>query len=472
MMHNDEFRNWGHKAADWAADYRKQLSGFSVRAPLKAGVTYNALPAHAPENPESMDTIFADFEAHIVPGITHWQHPRFFAYFPSNAPPPSVIAEQLVNAMAAQCMLWQTSPAATELETRMMEWLREALGLPSHFSGVIQDAASSSTFAALLTMRERALEWQGNQKGLSGLPAVRVYASQEVHSSIDKAIWMSGIGQDNFVRVPVQGALRGMDAEALDAAITADKANGLLPAGIVACVGGTSVGGTDDLRLVCAVARKHNICVHVDAAWACSAMICPEYRHLWAGIDEVDSLVFNPHKWLGAQSDCSVLFVRESRDLVRTLAIQPDYLKSQGAEGIINYSEWSTVLGRRFRALKIWFLLRSFGLEGLREVMRNHVAWSRQLVERLRTARNFRITSEPMLSLFSFRHEPPGVADLDAHNLALVKAINDDGRIYLTQSKLDGKSIIRFQAGSFEMQQSDIGVAYEAITQIASRLAA
>ncbi len=470
-INNEEFRSWGHRAADWAADYRADLSSKPVRAPLIPGAVLQKLPLSAPETGEDMDAIFADFERVIVPGMTHWQHPRFFAYFSANAPLPSVLAEQLVNAMAAQCMLWQTSPSATELETRMMEWLREALGLPPHFSGVIQDAASLSTFAAVLMMRERALGWAGNQKGLSGQPTLRVYASQEVHTSVDKAIWMAGIGQENFVRIPVQGALRSIDPAALDAAISADRSNGLRPAGIVACVGGTSVGGTDDLRAVCAVARKYGLFVHVDAAWAGSAMICPEFRHLWTGIEDVDSLVFNPHKWLGAQSDCSVLFVREPKDLVRTLAIQPEYLKTQGADGIINYSEWSTVLGRRFRSLKIWFLLRSYGLEGLRAVIRNHVAWSVQLAERLRKTAGFRITTEPMLSLFSFRHEPPGISDLDAHNLALVKAINDDGRIYLTQSKLDGKSIIRFQAGSFDMTATDIDIAYAAITDIAGTLA-
>jgi aromatic-L-amino-acid/L-tryptophan decarboxylase len=469
-MDSSEFRNWSHRAADWAADYRNSLDAQRVRAPLTPGAILNALPLRAPEQPETMQQIFADFENIIVPGMTHWQHPRFFAYFPANAPPPSVIAEQLANAMAAQCMLWQTSPAATELETRMMEWLRGALGLPESFHGVIQDSASSSTLAAILTMRERALNWNGNKEGLSGQPRLRLYASNEVHSSVDKAIWMAGIGQENFVRISVDGAMRGMNTQALDQAIVADKERGFHPAGIIACVGGTSVGGTDDLHAVTGIARKHGLPVHVDAAWSGSAMICPEYRSLWSGIEHVSSLVFNPHKWLGAQFDCSVMFVRSPHDLVRTLSIQPEYLKTQGADGIINYSEWSTVLGRRFRALKIWFMLRSYGLEGLREVIRNHVRWSVELANRLRETDEFRITSEPMLSLFSFRHEPHGISDLDQHNLNLVQAINDDGRIYLTQSKLSGSSIIRFQAGSFDMQESDIDIAYRAITEVAKSL--
>jgi aromatic-L-amino-acid decarboxylase len=467
-MDNDAFRHWSHRTADWSADYRATLGSHPVRAPLRPGMTSEALPALAPEQGEPMEAIFADFENIIVPGITHWQHPRFFAYFPANAPPPSVIAEQLVNTMAAQCMLWQTSPSATELETRMMEWLRAALGLPAPFVGAVHDTASSSTFAAILTMREKALNWAGNHQGLSGQPVLRLYASQEVHSSVDKAVWMAGIGTANFVRIPITGSARGMDAAALEAAIMQDKAEGRVPAGIIACVGGTSVGGTDNLQAISMIAKRHSIPLHVDAAWAGSAMICPEFRHLWAGIEGADSLVFNPHKWLGAQADCSVLFVREPNDLVETLAIQPDYLKTQGADGIINYSEWSTVLGRRFRALKIWFLLRSYGLEGLRTVIRNHVTWSRHLADRLRRAPDFRIVTEPMLSLFSFRHEPAAVADLDAHNLALVRAINDDGRIYITQSKLDGQSIIRFQAGAFDMQASDIDVAFTAITQVAA----
>jgi aromatic-L-amino-acid/L-tryptophan decarboxylase len=467
---NEDFRHWGHVAADWAADYRASLHEKPVRAPLLHGQLLTDVPREAPEVGEPMEDIVADFERQIMPGMTHWQHPRFFAYFPANAPAPSVIAEQYVNAIAAQCMLWQTSPAATELETRMLEWLRSALGLGDHFAGVINDSASSATFSAVLVMRERALNWSGNSAGLSGQPRLRVYASSEVHSSIDKAVWMAGLGTDNLVRIPVRGPRRAMDAGKLDAAIKDDLAEGFLPAGIIACVGGTSVGGTDDLAATIDVAKQHGLFVHVDAAWAGSAMVCAEFREYWHGIEDADSLVFNPHKWLGAQFDCSVLYVRDPNLLARTLAIQPDYLKTQATDGIINYSEFSTVLGRRFRALKIWFLLRSYGLSGLRQVIRNHVAWSVKLAKRLALTKDFRIVTEPMLSLFSFRHEPKCAADLDAHNLALVKAINDDGRIYLTQSRLDGHAIIRFQCGSFDMREEDIDVAYQAIVDIAARL--
>jgi aromatic-L-amino-acid/L-tryptophan decarboxylase len=468
-MDNEAFRSWGHKAADWSADYRASLGERSVRAQTRPGEVYNSVPAGAPEAPEAMEEIFADFESLILPGITHWQHPRFFAYFPANAAPASVIAEQLVAAMAAQCMLWQTSPAATELETRVLDWLRRALGLPDGFTGVIQDSASSATLAAVLVMRERATQWAGNKSGLAGQKQLRIYCSGQVHTSIDRAIWVSGIGEENLVRIPAGGALRAMDTSKLEAAIEADKLAGYVPAGIIACVGGTSVGATDNIAAVCAVAQRHNLYVHVDAAWAGSAMICPEFRHFWQGIEGADSVVFNPHKWLGAQFDCSAHFVKSPESLVRTLAIQPEYLKTHGHDGIVNYSEWTVPLGRRFRALKIWFLLRAYGLEGLRTMLRNHVRWSEKLAHRLGQEPDFRIASDPMLSLFSFRHAPKNVEDLDQHNLQLINAINDDGRIYLTQTRLDGAFVIRFQAGSFDMTEADVDIAFDVILELARK---
>jgi aromatic-L-amino-acid decarboxylase len=470
-MDHDEFRRWAVKAAEWGAGYRAEIAGRPVRAQTAPGDVARAIAAAPPEAGEPMDAVFADFERIILPGITHWQHPRFFAYFPANAAPVSVVAEHLVNALAAQCMLWQTSPAATELETAMMGWLRQAVGLPEGFHGVIQDSASSATLAAVLTMRERALQWRGNSKGLASQPQLRVYSSDQVHTSIDRAIWVSGIGADNLVRIPVRGPLRAMDAAALDRRIAADIDDGYLPAGIIASVGGTSVGGTDDVAAVAEVAARRGLYLHVDAAWAGSAMICPEFRDLWAGVERADSVVFNPHKWLGAQFDCSAHFIRAPEDLVRTLAIQPEFLKTYGRDGIVNYSEWSVPLGRRFRALKIWFLLRVHGLDGLRAMIRNHVAWSRELAELIGAEPGFEIVTEPMLSLFSFRHVPAGVEDLDAHNLALVNAINDDGRIYLTQTRVDGRLAIRFQAGQFEATRDDVLSALPIIREIAARLA-
>nr|WP_295467289.1 pyridoxal-dependent decarboxylase [Mesorhizobium sp.] len=471
-MRDSEFREWSARAAEWGAEYRARLRDLPVRAQTKPGDIAAQLEASAPEAGEPMDAIFADFERIVVPGMTHWQHPRFFAYFPANAAPASVVAEYLVSAMAAQCMLWQTSPAATEMETRVVDWLRQALGLPDRFTGVIQDSASSATLNAVLVMRERALNWKGNIHGLSGQPKLRIYCSGEVHTSVDRAIWVSGIGQDNLVRIPVQGPNRAMDLGALEAAIGRDIDAGFLPAGIIASVGGTSVGGTDDVAGVVEIARQHNLYVHVDAAWAGSAMICPEFRHYWQGVDGADSIVFNPHKWLGAQFDCSVQFIANPDELVRTLAIQPEYLKTHGADGMINYSEWSVPLGRRFRALKLWFLLRAYGLEHLRQMIRNHVAWSRKVAERLAAEPGFEIVTPPMLSLFTFRHMAAPDGHLDAHNYELLRRINDDGRIYLTQTKVDGKIAIRFQAGQFDMREEDADMAVDVILEIARNISA
>ena len=467
----DEFADWGTRVSQWAQQYHQTVGDRPVRAQTNPGDLLNALPEHPPESPEQMEDVFRDFETIVMPGMTHWQHPRFFAYFPTNATPASVLADYLIATLSAQCMLWQTSPAATEMETRVLDWLRQGLGLPEGFSGVIQDSASGATLAAVLTMRERALNWQGNASGMAAHPAVRVYASGEVHSSIDRAVWIAGIGEANLVRIPTTGPNRAMDSAALQAAITADKANGLIPAGIIACVGGTSVGATDDIAAVARVARDTGLYLHVDAAWAGNAMICPEFRHMWEGIDHADSIVFNPYKWIGGQFDGSVHFVRSPEDLTRTLAISPEYLKTHGADGIINYSEWSVPLGRRFRALKLWFLIRAYGLDGLRARIRNHVKWSRALHDRLAAAPDFQIVTPPMWSLWTFRYAPPGATDLDGLNLKLVNAINADGRIYLTQTRVDGDLVIRFQAGQFETTEQDVMMAHDVITEIARSLA-
>jgi aromatic-L-amino-acid decarboxylase len=471
-MDDKDFRQWSHRAADWGADYRETLRERPVRAQTRPGEVAACIGASPPEQAEAMEAIFEDFERFIVPGMTHWQHPRFFAYFPANAAPVSVVAEYLVSAMAAQCMLWQTSPAATELETTVIDWLRQALGLPEGFSGVIQDSASSATLSAVLTMRERALGWAGNREGLSGQPRLRVYCSDQVHTSIDRAIWVSGIGEENLVRVPTGGRWRAMLPDALEEAIANDRAAGHLPAGIIASVGGTSTGGTDDIAATVAIARKHDLYIHVDAAWAGSAMICPEFRHFWRGVEEADSVVFNPHKWLGAQFDCSIHFIRAPESLVRTLAIRPEYLKTQGRDGVVNYSEWTVPLGRRFRALKLWFLLRAHGLEGLRGMIRSHVRWSEALASRLAAVPGFEIVTEPMLSLFTFRHQPCNDDEADEHNLALVDAINDAGRIYITQTRVEGRVALRFQVGQFATSEADVDAAFDVITSIAARLTA
>lgn len=462
-MNWDSFARWGEQIARWGADYHRTLRDRPVRAPLTPGATRALLPGHPPETGADMAAILSDLDSQIMPGLTHWQHPRFFAYFPANAAPPSMLAEFVTAILAPQCMLWQTSPAATELEGVMLDWLRQALGLPEGFSGVIQDSASSATLAAVLVMRERALDWAGNRDGLAGQPRLRIYCSAEVHSSIDRAIWIAGIGADNLVRIPVTGPLRGMDAGALRAAIQADRAAGMVPAGVIACTGATGVGACDALRAVLGVARDEGLYSHVDAAWAGAAMICPENRTLWEGIEQADSLVLNPHKWLGVQFDCSTHYLRDPAALVKTLAIEPEYLRTHGAEGFVNYSEWSIPLGRRFRALKLWFVLRFYGLEGLRAMIRDHIRWSQALCERLRADARFEIMSEPVLSLFAFRLR--GVAE--EAQLDYLTRINNDGRIYLTQTRLDGALVIRFQAGAFGTCAADVEMAYDVLDELA-----
>ncbi|MCC5970051.1 MAG: aspartate aminotransferase family protein [Pararhodobacter sp.] len=462
-MNWDSFAHWGAQIAEWGADYHRTLRDRPVRAPLTPGATRAQLPQTPPEQGEDMAGILADLDAQIMPGLTHWQHPRFFAYFPANAAPPSMLAEFVTAILAPQCMLWQTSPAATELEGVMLDWLRQALGLPEGFTGVIQDSASSATLAAVLVMRERALDWAGNRAGLTGQPRLRIYCSDEVHTSIDRAIWIAGIGADNLVRIPVTGPRRGMDARALHAAITTDRAAGMLPAGVIACTGATGVGACDDLRTVLGVARDEGLYSHVDAAWAGAAMICPENRALWEGIEQADSLVLNPHKWLGVQFDCSTHYLRDPAALVKTLAIEPEYLRTHGAEGFVNYSEWSVPLGRRFRALKLWFVLRFYGLAGLRAMIRDHIGWAQGLCEKLRADARFEVMSEPVLSLFSFRLRGRD----EAAQLDFLARVNDDGRIYLTQTRLDGQMVIRFQVGAFSTQAGDMETAFAVLDELA-----
>ena len=401
----------------------------------------------------------------IIPGITHWQHPRFFAYFPSNAAPASVFAEMLANTMGSQCMLWQTSPAATELEEKIIDWLRIGMGLPSGFKGVIQDTASSATLTAVLTMREKSLDWTGNKTGLSGRSKLRIYASEEVHSSIDRAIWFSGIGEDNLVRIPVHGDLRSMDPELLKKAIQKDKQDGHMPAGIIAATGGTSSGSCDNISIIADIAAKENLYLHVDAAWAGSAMICSEYRYLWSGVEKADSIVFNPHKWLGAQFDCSVQFLKDPSIQKNTLSISPEYLKTKGVDGITNLSDYTIQLGRRFRSLKLWFLIRSEGMSGLKKVIRNHVKWTENLHDKMKNLSNVEIITSPILSLFTFRFIKNGSSNIDEINEKILAEINNEGKIYLTPTKVKNNYVIRFTAGTFEMEEADIEAAYNCIRE-------
>ncbi len=461
-MNTDDYRRWARHAVDWGAEYLTSLRSRPVRAQVRPGDVAAQIGAGPPETGEPMETILADFERIVPDAMTHWQHPRFFAYFPANAAPASMVAEHLVTSMAAQCMLWQTSPAATEMETAMVRWLADAFGLTEHHSGVLQDSASTGTLSAVLTMRERASGWLGNAKGLTGSPQLRIYASAENHSSVDKAVRIAGIGQDNLVKIPTRPD-HGMAPEALARAIADDRLAGHVPAGVVICVGGTSIGAVDPVADCIGVAQAEGLMTHLDAAWAGSAMICPELRPIWAGIEKADSIVINPHKWLGAQFDCSVQFLRDPTDQVRTMGMRPTYLTSPVDDEIVNYSEWTVPLGRRFRALKLWFLLRAHGLEDLRQRIRNHITWARLAADRIAALPQFEIVTQPSFSLFTFAH----VAG-DAATRQLIELINDDGRIYLTQTSVAGRFAIRMSVGQFETTEDDVLTACDVIRELST----
>ncbi|MEM8930023.1 MAG: pyridoxal-dependent decarboxylase [Acidobacteriota bacterium] len=468
-MNLDLFAQWSRRATEWSKRYLETLRERPVRAQVEPGEIAALLPDQAPDAAESMEAIFADFERIVPNAMTHWQHPRFFAYFPANASPVSMVAEQLANTMAAQCMLWQTSPAATEIEGVMVRWLRDAMGLAPHFTGCIHDTATTATFSAILTMREQALAWRGVEAGMTGEKPLRIYASAQCHSSIDKAVRLAGIGQQHLVKVATD-ADHAMRADALHRAIVEDRERGFVPAGVVICVGGTGTGAIDRVGELVEVAEAEGLPTHVDAAWAGSAMICPELRHLWEGVDGADSIVFNPHKWLGAQFDCCVQFLADPTPQVNTLGLRPDYLQTLEHDAVTNYNEWTIPLGRRFRALKLWFVLRAYGLDGLRERIRNHIAWVEELAAKLDAHPDFTITTPCRFSLFTFQHTPAGsVEDADAATASLLERVNGDGRVYLTQTSHEGRFVIRMQAGQFDCTRDDVMMVYEVLTELADR---
>lgn len=471
-MTPQEFRVYAHQFVDWMADYMAEVESYPVRAPVKPGAIAAKLPDAAPETAEPMERIFADFQRDVMPGVTHWQHPNFFAYFPANSSPPSVLAEMLTATLGAQCMLWQTSPAATEMETRVLDWLRQMIGMPEGYTGVIQDSASGAILCAILTAREKATGWGVNADGLKAHPPLAVYTSEQTHSATEKNVKIAGLGLANFRKIPVDKAYR-LRPDALQTAIEADVANGIKPICVVASVGGTGVGAVDPLRPIGEICRRHGIFLHVDAAWAGSALICPEHRWMIDGIEYADSLVFNPHKWLLTNFDCSAHFVRDPDALIRTLSIMPEFLKSREGNAVIDYRDWSVPLGRRFRALKLWFVIRSYGVEGLRALIRKHVALAGEFAGWVEASAEFEITAPPSLSLVNFRYHPPAVddvAELDRLNETLLTRINDDGRIYLTQNRVDGAYVIRFSVGQTTTEHRHVKGAWTVIREIAGSL--
>jgi aromatic-L-amino-acid decarboxylase len=471
-MDPEQFRREAHRLVDWMADYLSGIERFPVRAQTRPGEIAAGLPPHPPATPEPFEAIMADFERIVLPGITHWQHPHFMAYFPANSSPPSILAEMLTATIAAQCMLWQTSPAATELETRVLDWVRQLIGLPEGFSGVIQDSASSATLCAVLVARERATGWRVDAEGLGAAPPLAVYASDQAHSSVEKAVRIAGLGRRALRPIPSDERF-AMRPDALEAAIRADEAAGIVPACVVASLGTTGVGACDPLPAIGAVCRRHGIHLHVDAAWAGSALLCPEQRWMIEGIDAVDSFVFNPHKWLLTNFDCSAHFVRDPQALVRTLTVMPSYLMGRETGQVIDYRDWGIPLGRRFRALKLWFVLRCYGVEGLQAMLRRHIAWAGDLAAWIAADPKFELVTGPNLALLSFRWRPRGVEDeaaLDALNERLLNAINDDGRLYLTQNRLRGRYTIRVSVGGTWTERRHVEEAWAVIREIAAWL--
>lgn len=470
-MNSEDFRKNAHAIIDWIADYMDGVRDYPVRSQVAPGDIRRQLPDAAPHQAEAFETVLADFKAIIMPGVTHWQHPRFFAYFPANVTAASQLAEMLISALGINAMLWETSPAATELEEAMMAWFKDAMALPKAWSGVIQDTASSATFCAVLCAREQATDWQANEDGLAGMPPLAFYTSAEAHSSLEKAVKMAGLGRASIRLIPT-GADHAMQPTALASAMEQDRKAGIKPAMVMATVGSTSVGACDPLKAIGVIARANGAFFHVDAAWAGSAMICPEFQYLLDGIESADSFVFNPHKWMGVQFDCTAHFVRDSEKLVRTLTILPAYLETREGSAVTDYRDWGVQLGRRMRALKLWFVIRLCGLAGLQEMIRNHVAWIEELAAAVRAQDGFELVTGPNLSLLTFRYVPAGTAaaDIGALSDRLLQAVNDDGFTYLTRTVIDGVPAIRFQAGAVQTTRDDVFDAWARVTEIAKNI--
>ena len=472
-MKIEEFRAHAHQLVDWMADYLAGVEDYPVRSQVAPGDILAQLPAAAPETGEPFAELFADFQRIVMPGMTHWQHPGFHAYFPANSSPPSVLAEMLTATLGAQCMLWQTSPAAAELEERVLDWLRQALGLPEGLAGVIQDSASTATLCAVLSARERATDFAVNEQGLRAVEDLVVYCSAEAHSSVEKAVKIAGLGR-RAVRAIAVDEQFAMRPEELEAAIAADIAAGRKPACVVATLGTTGASGFDPLEAIGEICRRHCIWLHIDAAWAGSALLLAAERWMIAGIAAVDSFVVNPHKWLLTNFDCSAYYVRDADALVRTFEILPEYLKTCEGDRVNDYRDWSVPLGRRFRALKLWFVLRSYGLEGLRRIISRHIELAQGLAAEMEAAEDFELQVPPRLALFCFRYRPPGIGDegrLDELNARLLETLNDGGEIYLTQTKVRNRYSIRFCVGQAGTEARHVDKAWQVIQETARSLA-
>ncbi len=460
-MTPEQLRQRGYQVVDWIADYLERLEDFPVRSQVAPGEVRGMLPEHPPKQGEPFEAVMADLEHAILPGITHWQHPSFFAYFNANASGPSILGELLSAGLGVQGMLWSTSPACTEIETLVMDWLVELLGLPQAFhssgkgGGVIQDTASSATLCALLTARERASGWTAHRDGTP--PELCAYASTQTHSSLEKAVRVAGMGTSRLRLVGTDAALR-MDPAALRRAVETDLAAGLTPCCVVATVGTTSTTAVDPLRAIGEICREHGIWLHVDAAHGGTAALLPELRWIHDGLELADSYCFNPHKWMFVNFDCDAFWVRDRAALVRTLSVLPEYLRTAATESgkVIDYRDWHVPLGRRFRALKLWMVLRHYGADGLRHHVREHLRLAEWLEEEIAAHPDWELAAPRSMNLLCFRHIRGDVA-----NQAIMDRLNAEGAIFLTHTKLDGRLVLRLCIGGTHTRERHVRAAWE-----------
>ena len=464
-MTPDEFRRCGHAAVDWLAKYMEEVEELPVVSTVAPGDIRRRLPERPPAEGERFSAVLRDLDEIIVPGLTHWQSPNFFGYFPANTSGPAALGELLSAGLNVQGMLWAASPAATELETHVMDWVVDLLDLPGKFrsssagGGVIQDSASSAALCALLSARERATGYAANHRGCDGTLAA--YASNQVHSSVEKAVRVAGLGSDNLRLIDVDDAF-ALRPDLLEQAILADAAAGLRPCFAVATVGTTSSNALDPLRAVGEICRRHGLWLHVDAAQAGTAAVCPEFRHVHDGLDLADSYCFDPHKWMFTNFDCDCFFVADRAPLIRTLSILPEYLRNQATESgaVIDYRDWQIPLGRRFRALKLWMMIRHYGVEGLRHHVRRHVALGQELASWVRDDPDFELAAPVPLNLVCFRHRAG-----DAATQTMMDHVNGSGRAFLSHTRLRDRLVLRVCVGQSNTEKRHVQALWELIRE-------
>lgn len=469
-MDAEAFRKSAHQAVDWVANYLEKIEKYPVKSPVVPREIFDKLPHSAPRVSENFEQIIQDVNEIILPGITHWQHPNFHAYFPANNSHPSILGEIITAGLGAQCMIWETSPAASELEEKMMEWIKEMMVLPDTWSGVIQDSASTATLAALLSAREKATENTVNHKGFTH-QTLRVYCSEETHSSIDKAVKIAGIGSINLVKIKTDATM-ALIVDELALQIAHDLKKGMTPCCVIATLGTTSTLAFDPLEKIAAVCQKNNVWLHVDAAYAGSAFILPEFRYLMKGLEHADSYVFNPHKWLMVNFDCSAYFVKSKENLINTFGIHPEYLKTEHEKHVNNYRDWGVPLGRRFRALKLWFVLRSYGKEGLQKIIRKHISYGVWIKEQIEMSADFELLAPQVMNMVVFRYYDPllSLNDLNTTNAQMLKVINDSGSAYLSHTLVGDKYAIRLVLGQTNIEIGHVEKVWELISSMALKI--